>query len=174
MQFWNFIYEKIEDSDMHYVLSDEAQLLPDFVEVLNELLANPFVDTYVTGSNSKFLSKDIITEFRGRGDEVHIFPLTFAEFMQTRNDDVLHAWADYAEYGGLPLVAGMSSEEQKATYLSNLFEETYIKDIVDLSAITSNLHMHCLTRAGIRVASAYRRQLQEDHRRQGWGEYDLR
>lgn len=131
----DYVNERIVDSDMHYVLLDEVQLLPEFVEVLNELLANPAVDVYVTGSNSRFLSKDIITEFRGRGDEVHIFPLTFAEFMQTRQDDALHAWADYAEYGGLPLVATMASEERKASYLSNLFEETYVKDIVERNGL---------------------------------------
>lgn len=130
-----YVHGMIKDDGMHYVLLDEVQLLPDFVEVLNELLANPSVDTYVTGSNSRFLSKDIITEFRGRGDEVHVFPLTFAEFMQTRSDDTLHAWADYVEYGGLPLVATMSSEEQKASYLSRLFEETYIKDIVERNGL---------------------------------------
>ena len=131
----DYINNKIIDSNMHYVLLDEVQLLQDFVEVLNELLVNPYVDVYVTGSNSKFLSKDIITEFRGRGDEVHIFPLTFAEFMQVRNDGEQRAWADYVEYGGLPLVATMTSEEQKATYLSNLFEETYIKDIVERNGL---------------------------------------
>ncbi|MGN0037929.1 MAG: ATP-binding protein [Coriobacteriales bacterium] len=130
-----YVHGRIKDDGMHYVLLDEVQLLPDFVEVLNELLANSSVDTFVTGSNSRFLSKDIITEFRGRGDEVHVFPLTFAEFMQTRSDDMPHAWADYVEYGGLPLVATMSSEEQKATYLSRLFEETYIKDIVERNSL---------------------------------------
>ena len=131
----DYINNKIIDSNMHYVLLDEVQLLQDFVEVLNELLVNPYVDVYVTGSYSKFLSKDIITEFRGRGDEVHIFPLTFAEFMQVRNDGEQRAWADYVEYGGLPLVATMTSEEQKVTYLSNLFEETYIKDIVERNGL---------------------------------------
>ncbi len=131
----DYVNERILDSEMHYVMLDEVQLLPDFVEVLNELLANPSVDVYVTGSNSRFLSKDVITEFRGRGDEVHVFPLTFAEFMQTRDDGEMRAWADYVEYGGLPLVATMRTEEQKATYLTNLFEETYIKDIVERNAL---------------------------------------
>ncbi|MGN0077487.1 MAG: ATP-binding protein [Coriobacteriales bacterium] len=130
-----FVHGKIKDAGTHYVLLDEVQLLPDFVEVLNELLANPSVDAYVTGSNSRFLSKDIITEFRGRGDEVHVFPLSFAEFMQVRSDGPLRAWADYVEYGGLPLVATMPSEEQKAAYLSRLFEETYIKDIVERNGL---------------------------------------
>lgn len=131
----DYVNRSIIDSEMHYVLLDEVQLLPDFVEVLNEFLANPCLDVYVTGSNSRFLSKDIITEFRGRGDEVHMLPLTFSEFMQTRDDDAAHAWADYMEYGGLPLVATMRSGEQKATYLSNLFEETYVKDIVERNGL---------------------------------------
>lgn len=130
-----YVYERVIDSGYYYVLLDEVQLLPDFVEVLNEFLADPRLDVYVTGSNSRFLSKDIITEFRGRGDEIHMLPLTFAEFMQTREDDAAHAWADYVEYGGLPLIATMKSEEQKAVYLSNLFEETYLKDIVERNGL---------------------------------------
>ena len=131
----DYVNSHIVDSGMHYVLLDEVQMLPDFVEVLNEILAHSSIDAYVTGSNSRFLSKDVITEFRGRGDEIRIFPLTFAEFMQTRSDDTSHAWADYVEYGGLPLVATMSSEEQKASYLTNLFEETYVKDIVERNGL---------------------------------------
>lgn len=131
----DYVNNHIVDSEMHYVLLDEVQLLPDFVEVLNDLLAASNIDPYVTGSNSRFLSNDVITEFRGRGDEIHVFPLTFAEFMQTRNDEPFHAWADYAEYGGLPLVATMETEDQKASYLTNLFEETYIKDIVERNKI---------------------------------------
>lgn len=130
-----YVHERVTDSGSYYVLLDEVQLLPDFVEMLNELLANRRLDVYVTGSNSRFLSKDIITEFRGRGDEVHVLPLTFAEFMQTREDDAAHAWADYVEYGGLPLVATMRSGEQKAVYLSNLFEEAYVKDIVERNGL---------------------------------------
>ena len=131
----DYINERIVDQDMHYVLLDEVQLLPDFVEVLNELLYSRSLDVYVTGSNSRFLSKDVITEFRGRGDEVHVFPLTFAEFMQTRSDTVEQAWADYVEFGGLPLVATMQTTQQKTAYLSNLFEETYIKDIVERNGL---------------------------------------
>ena len=86
---------------------------------------------YVTGSNSRFLSKDIITEFRGRGDEIHIFPLTFKEFMQVYEGDIYHGWADYMLYGGLPLTAVMKTEEQKISYLTSLFEETYLKDIIE-------------------------------------------
>lgn len=131
-----YVVERITDNSMYYVLLDEVQLLPDFVEVLNELLSMPNVDAYVTGSNSRLLSKDVITEFRGRGDEVHVYPLTFVEFMQTRVDgDVYRAWADYVEYGGLPLQATMPTPEQKATYLTNLFQETYVKDIVERNGL---------------------------------------
>lgn len=119
----------ITDQDTYYILLDEVQMLDQFEEALNSLLHVRNADIYVTGSNSKFLSKDIITEFRGRGDEIHVFPLTFQEFMQAYDGDEYHGWADYVTYGGLPLVATMKTEEQKIQYLSRLFEETYIKDI---------------------------------------------
>ena len=123
------------DADDYYILLDEVQLLNDFEEVLNTLLHKRNLDIYVTGSNSKFLSKDIITEFRGRGDEIHVFPLTFKEFMQIYDGDMYHGYADYALYGGLPLVLSMKTEEQKIKYLISLFEETYIKDIKDRNQI---------------------------------------
>lgn len=103
----------------------------EFEEVLNSLLHFTNVDIYVTGSNSKFLSKDVITEFRGRGDEVHVYPLTFKEFMQVYDGDMYHGWAEYIVYGGLPLTVTMKTEEQKIHYLTRLFDETYIKDIID-------------------------------------------
>ncbi len=103
----------------------------EFEEVLNSLLHFTNVDIYVTGSNSKFLSKDVITEFRGRGDEVHVYPLTFKEFMQVYNGDMYHGWAEYTIYGGLPLTVTMRTEEQKIRYLTNLFNETYLKDIIE-------------------------------------------
>lgn len=131
-----YVKSRIVDYAVHYVLLDEVQLLPDFVEVLNELLASFNVDVYVTGSNSRFLSKDVITEFRGRGDEIHVFPLSFSEYMQTRADDDLYrAWADYIMYGGLPLQATMPTQEQKVSYLTNLFQETYVRDIVDRNGL---------------------------------------
>ncbi len=125
-----YIKSKIIDSDNYYILIDEIQLLENFEEVLNSLLNIENLDVYITGSNSRFLSKDVITEFRGRGDEIHIYPLTFKEYMQVK-DDIYHSWADYVIYGGLPLTATMKTEEQKIKYLSNIFEETYIKDIKD-------------------------------------------
>lgn len=99
-------------------------MLNDFEEVLNSLLHISNVDIYVTGSNSKFLSKDVITEFRGRGDEIHVFPLTFKEFMQVYDGDMYRGFADYIVYGGLPLISTMKTETQKVNYLTNLFNET--------------------------------------------------
>lgn len=126
-----YIESCIQDQEMYYILLDEVQLLNEFEEVLNSLLHIDNADVYVTGSNSRFLSKDIITEFRGRGDEIHIFPLTFKEFMQVYEGDIYHGWADYMLYGGLPLTVTMRTEEQKISYLTRLFEETYLKDIIE-------------------------------------------
>ena len=127
----DFIESSIVDDEQYYVLLDEVQLLEEFEEVLNSLLHVKNVDVYVTGSNSKFLSKDVITEFRGRGDEIHIYPLTFKEFMQVYEGDVYHGWVEYVIYGGLPLTVTMKTEEQKINYLTRLFEETYLKDIIE-------------------------------------------
>ena len=130
-----YIRSKITDHEDYYVLIDEVQMLSEFEEVLNSLMHIGNTDVYVTGSNSKFLSKDVITEFRGRGDEVHIHPLTFKEFMQVYDGDMYHGWADYMVYGGLPLTVAMKTEEQKVHYLESLFEETYIKDIVERNGV---------------------------------------
>ena len=127
----DYIESSIVDEGQYYVLLDEVQLLEEFEEVLNSLLHIKNVDVYVTVSNSKFLSKDVITEFRGRGDEIHIYPLTFKEFMQVYEGDVYHGWAEYVIYGGLPLTVTMKTEEQKINYLTKLFEETYLIDIIE-------------------------------------------
>lgn len=127
----DYVEASITDNEQYYLLLDEVQLLEEFEEVLNSLLHIKNVDIYVTGSNSKFLSKDVITEFRGRGDEIHIYPLTFKEFMQAYEGDVYHGWAEYIIYGGLPLTVTMKTEEQKINYLTRLFEETYLKDIIE-------------------------------------------
>lgn len=131
----DYIETQIMDDGKYYILLDEVQMLAEFEEVLNSLLHIDNADVYVTGSNSKFLSKDIITEFRGRGDEVHVYPLTFREFMQVYEGDEYHGWADYVMYGGLPLTVTMRTEEQKIQYLTRLFEETYIKDIKERNHI---------------------------------------
>lgn len=127
----DYIESLIEDNGQYYIILDEVQMLKEFEEVLNSLLHIRNADIYVTGSNSKFLSKDVITEFRGRGDEIHVYPLTFKEFMEAYDGDMYHGWAEYVVYGGLPLIATMKTEEQKIKYLTNLFSETYIKDIIE-------------------------------------------
>lgn len=127
----DYIESLIEDDEQYYIMLDEVQMLHEFEEVLNSLLHIRNADIYVTGSNSKFLSKDVITEFRGRGDEIHIYPLTFKEFMEAYDGDIYHGWAEYVVYGGLPLTITMKTEEQKINYLTNLFKETYLKDIVE-------------------------------------------
>lgn len=128
---YKFIKSKITDSKMYYCLLDEIQFVEGFEEVLNSLLHIPNIDVYVTGSNSRFLVKDVITEFRGRGDEVRVFPLSFKEFYSVRNDDFDSAWADYYTYGGLPLVAGMTTHKEKSDYLSSLFSKVYLTDVID-------------------------------------------
>lgn len=127
----SWIHEHMTDEGDYYILLDEVQFLDHFEEVLNSLLYESHVDVYVTGSNSKFLSNDILTAFRGRGDEIHVYPLTFSEFMEQYDGDMYHGWADYATYGGLPQVASMKTEQQKITYLQSLFKETYLKDILE-------------------------------------------
>nr|WP_277344925.1 ATP-binding protein [Faecalicoccus pleomorphus] len=131
----DYIETLIEDDKQYYILLDEVQMLNDFEEVLNSLLHISNVDIYVTGSNSKFLSKDVITEFRGSGDEIHVFPLTFKEFMQVYDGDMYRGFADYIVYGGLPLISTMKTETQKVNYLTNLFNETYLKDIIERNHI---------------------------------------
>ena len=136
----------IKDKEMYYILLDEVQLLEDFEEVLNGFLHIENADIYVTGSNSRFLSKDVITEFRGRGDEVHIYPLTFYEFMQVYDKDMYHALADYMLYGGLPLTVTMQSEEQKVRYLEGLFSRTYLRDIIERYHIEKKQEMEDLVK----------------------------
>lgn len=125
-----YMKEQIQDEDMYYVLLDEVQLLDEFEAVLNSLIRMKNVDIYVTGSNAHFLSKDVITEFRGRGDEVHMYPLSFAEFMSVYPGTKENGWREYVVYGGLPLVLNFKTPEEKITFLKALFEKTYISDIV--------------------------------------------
>lgn len=127
---YSHLMERISESGMYYILLDEVQMLEDFESVLNSLVRRENVDVYVTGSNAKFLSRDIITEFRGRGDEVHMQPLSFAEYMSVYPGSQEQGWRDYVLYGGLPLVLTFQTPEQKADFLKLLFEETYISDIV--------------------------------------------
>ena len=130
-----YIRSLIKDKDMYYVILDEIQLVKGFEFVLNGLLYEKNLDVYVTGSNSKFLSSDIITEFRGRGDQIKVNPLSFAEFLSAFNGDKYEAWNEYVTYGGMPLILSKKNDEEKSQYLKELFEQTYIKDIVERNNI---------------------------------------
>lgn len=128
-KLYPYIKEQLADDETYYILLDEVQLLGEFEAVLNGLIRMKNVDVYVTGSNAKFLSRDIITEFRGRGDELHMNPLSFAEFISVYEGNKYDGWNEYILYGGLPPVVLMKTAEQKAELLKNLFAETYINDI---------------------------------------------
>ena len=117
------------DKKTTYIIIDEVQLVEDFVEVLLSLLHTPYVDVYVSGSNSKFLSKDVVTEFRGRGDEIRVLPLSFSEFYSAVGGEKSEAWKEYYTYGGLPQILEFDSEKKKSDYLKNLYELTYMKDV---------------------------------------------
>ncbi|MDD7610065.1 MAG: AAA family ATPase, partial [Spirochaetales bacterium] len=129
-KFINWLMPQIKDDQMYYLLLDEVQELGAFESVLNGFLRKSNLDVYVTGSNSKFLSKDILTEFEGRGDEVHVYPLSFSEYYAFKKGDKSEAFDDYSVYGGLPAVALMTTEEQKTNYLISQMKNLYLKDIV--------------------------------------------
>lgn len=126
-----FIDESIKDKEDYYIILDEVQYLDEFEDVLNSLLHIRNADVYVTGSNSKFLSSDVITQFRGRGDEIHVYPLSFSEYTSAHQGTLDEAWDDYLVYGGLPLILTMEAPEDKAEYLNSLFQKVYISDIVE-------------------------------------------
>lgn len=130
-----YVKEQIADDGMYYILLDEVQLLDEFESVLNGFIRMKNVDVYVTGSNARFLSKDIITEFRGRGDELHIQPLSFAEFMSVYDGNKYDGWNEYVLYGGLPPVVLLRTAEQKIELLKSLFQETYINDIISRHSV---------------------------------------
>lgn len=142
--FYSWVKEKLEDNGTYYFLLDEIQLLDEFVSVLNGLADKKNCDVFVTGSNAKFLSKDITTEFGGRGDEVHMYPLSFSEFMTVYNGNKYDGWNEYITYGGIPLVVLAETEEQKMALLDNLFKETYISDIVKRNKIRNAYEMEAL------------------------------
>lgn len=128
---YDYVTGKITADGPYYVLLDEIQLVDDFESVLNGFLHIPGVDVYVTGSNSKFLSSDIITEFRGRGDEIRVYPFSFAEFYSVTGGDKWEAWSRYCRYGGMPQTLGIDSVKDKEAYLKNLFNQVYISDIIN-------------------------------------------
>ena len=127
----------IKDRQMYYIILDEVQLLDEFEDVLNSFLHIRNADVYVTGSNSKFLSSDVITEFRGRGDEIRIYPLSFSEFMSVYDGTVDEGWDDYFNYGGLPLVLSCPNPEEKSEYLISQFKNVYISDLIDRHRINN-------------------------------------
>ena len=130
-----YIDSRISDNGYYFILLDEIQLVPHFEEVLNSYLKFSNVDVYVTGSNSRFLSTDIITEFRGRGDEIHLSPLTFAEYYSAIGGDKGDAWRDYYTFGGLPHVLSLKTDKKKVQYLSNLYSTVYKKDLIERNSI---------------------------------------
>ncbi len=130
-RFRTYLKSLTNDHDKFYIFLDEVQLLDNFVGTLNSLLRHPNFDIYVTGSNSKFLSSDIVTEFKGRGSEIHVLPLTFSEYAKDMDISIDKAWREYIEFGGIPLVALFKTREEKVDYLKNLVNEVYIKDIIE-------------------------------------------
>lgn len=137
-KLYNYVMDKIQDDKMYYILLDEIQKVDDFESVLNSFLRKNNLDIYVTGSNSKFLSTDIITEFRGRGDEIRVYPLTFREYLPACNKDIDEALKEYITYGGMPYILSRKTDEEKSKYLNNLFNNTYINDIVERNNIQKN------------------------------------
>ncbi len=146
-ELYAFVKAQIKNGARHYILLDEIQLVPDFESVVNGFLHIENADVYVTGSNSKFLSSDIITEFRGRGDEIRVFPLCFAEFYSAlgSNTPFGRAWLQYATYGGMPLCLAMKSDADKAKYLQDLFATTYLADIINRYNLRGNAEINELT-----------------------------
>lgn len=139
-----YIKERIEGEGRYYIFVDEVQFCDGFEGVLNGLLYRDNVDIYVTGSNSKSLSTDVLTQFRGRGDEVRVYPLTFKEFMQGYEGDRFSAWRDYYTFGGLPLVLSKASVEAKSRYLADLFRHIYIRDIVERNKVQNDRMLEAL------------------------------
>ena len=140
-----FVKSKITDEKTYYIILDDVQMLTEFEDVLNSFLHISNADVYVTGSNSKFLSSDLVTEFRGRGDEVRIYPLSFREYVSAYNGTTDEAWDDYFMYGGLPLILTRENDEDKAEYLTNLFKKVYISDILERHKIKNEEEFDELT-----------------------------
>lgn len=143
-KFYAYVKSRIIDDQPYYILLDEVQMLDEFEDVLNGLLHIPNADVYVTGSNAKFLSKDIITEFRGRGYQIHVSPLSFAEFMSVYEGDREDGWNEYLLYGGLPPVVLLKTEEEKVKLLGSLLAETYIIDVVNRNKIKNDSELNDL------------------------------
>lgn len=126
-----YIKKQITDKKLYYIMLDEVQMVDEFADVLNSLLHISNADVYVTGSNSHFLSTDVVTEFRGRGDEIHLFPLSFSEYCEGYNGTTDQAWKDYYTYGGLPLILTFDTDKKKEDYLNNLYKSVYLVDVLE-------------------------------------------
>ena len=146
LPLYKCIKAKMTDEELYYILLDEVQLVPRFEEVLNSLLRIDNADVYVTGSNSKFLSSDIITEFRGRGDEIHLYPLSLSEYCEGTGLSPAEAWKDYYTYGGLPHTLSLGTEKKKIDYLNNLFESVYLIDILERHRIKNKAEFEDLVK----------------------------
>lgn len=144
-ELYRHVKNSITDGGDYYILLDEIQLVKDFESVVNGFLHIPGADVYVTGSNSKFLSSDVVTEFRGRGDEIRVYPLNFSEFYSVYGGDFDSAWLMFCNYGGMPLCLSMQTQEDKGKYLTNLFETTYLADIINRNNLRGNAGINELT-----------------------------
>ena len=144
-ELYNYVKSQIVDNEDYYILLDEIQLVPEFESVINGFMHIANADIYVTGSNSKFLSSDIITEFRGRGDEIRVYPLNFSEFYSVYGGDFDKAWIMYCNYGGMPLGLSMETVADKAKYLTSLFDTTYLADIINRNNLRGNVEINELT-----------------------------
>ena len=137
----HYVHDRIKDNELYYIIIDEVQLMDEFVDVLNSFRHITNADIYVTGSNSHFLSSDIPTEFRGRGETIHVNPLSFSEFYSAIGGDKQDAWREYYTYGGLPLVQSFETEQKKIGYLKNLFETVYLADIIERHRVQNENEM---------------------------------
>lgn len=135
------IKSRIKDDGQYYVLLDEVQMIDDFVDVLNSLLHIRNVDAFVTGSNSRFLSKDVVTEFRGRGQDIHVYPLSFAEYYSAKGGDKSVCWRDYITYGGLPQILLLQGDKAKREYLSHLSDSVFISDVVERNRVKNRVEL---------------------------------
>ncbi|MGN1341766.1 MAG: ATP-binding protein [Bacilli bacterium] len=143
-KLYEYVMERAIDNNTYYVILDEIQKVKDFESVLNSFLRKPNLDVYVTGSNSKFLSSDIITEFRGRGDEIKVYPLSFSEFMSTYNGNEINGLNEYINYGGLPLITTFNSVEEKIDYLNFQKDNVYINDVIERNDIRNDEELKTL------------------------------
>ena len=137
----HYVHDRIKDNELYYIIIDEVQLMDEFVDVLNSFQHIDNADTYVTGSNSHFLSSDIPTEFRGRGETINVYPLSFSEFFSAKGGDKQDAWREYYTYGGLPLIQSFDTEQKKINYLKDLFETVYLADIIERHNIKNENEM---------------------------------